>query len=191
MAGWTSGLRTLDGFDTPTLRGLWRTGPYLHDGAAATLGDAIDAHDGITLSAIERTNLTEYLLQIDASEPAPEGPAVPKLEALLVSGVDSAGWTVVPLTSRYQNLVAACSIHQTNNTAPQVVRMRNAAADRFEIRLQSTTDSVLVGEKVYCLAAEEGIWKLSDGRKFEARKYQSTRVDRTSKWIGVASKNEA
>ena len=30
---------TLPGIDTPSLLGLWRTAPYLHDGSAATLAD--------------------------------------------------------------------------------------------------------------------------------------------------------
>jgi DNA-binding beta-propeller fold protein YncE len=29
-------------YDTPALRGLWDSAPYMHDGSAATLGDAID-----------------------------------------------------------------------------------------------------------------------------------------------------
>lgn len=36
----------LDGLDTPTLLGLWDSAPYLHDGSAATLEDAIRAHIG-------------------------------------------------------------------------------------------------------------------------------------------------
>ncbi|MCB9728172.1 MAG: PKD domain-containing protein [Deltaproteobacteria bacterium] len=31
----------LEGLDTPTLRGLWRTAPYLHDGSAATLREVL------------------------------------------------------------------------------------------------------------------------------------------------------
>ena len=31
----------LPGFDTPSLRGLWLTAPYLHDGSAATLTDVL------------------------------------------------------------------------------------------------------------------------------------------------------
>jgi hypothetical protein len=38
----------LDGLDTPTLLGTWDTGPWLHDGSAATLEAAIRAHDGAT-----------------------------------------------------------------------------------------------------------------------------------------------
>jgi len=34
-----------DIFYTPTLVEVWRTGPYLHDGSAATLRDAITTHN--------------------------------------------------------------------------------------------------------------------------------------------------
>jgi len=72
-AGEASGQRlgeTLDGFDTPTLRGLWRSAPYLHDGRAATLREVLttfnesDAHgttsdlDEDELGALEAFLLT-------------------------------------------------------------------------------------------------------------------------------------
>lgn len=34
----------LDGLDTPTLLGLWRTAPYLHDGRTDSISEAITAH---------------------------------------------------------------------------------------------------------------------------------------------------
>ena len=55
-------------WDTPTLREIWRTAPYLHDGRAATLEDVIgpanpgDKHgDTSTLSADQRKDLIEYI----------------------------------------------------------------------------------------------------------------------------------
>ena len=36
----------LTGLDTPTLLGAWSTPPYLHDGSAGTLREAIQAHQG-------------------------------------------------------------------------------------------------------------------------------------------------
>lgn len=35
----------LDGLDTPTLRGVWKTSPWLHDGSAETLEEAIERHN--------------------------------------------------------------------------------------------------------------------------------------------------
>jgi YVTN family beta-propeller protein len=61
------------GLDSPSLRGLWATAPYLHDGSAATLQDAVLAHDGISIDPGDLDALAAYLLQIDDSEPAPSG----------------------------------------------------------------------------------------------------------------------
>jgi YVTN family beta-propeller protein len=55
-------------FDTPTLRGLWMTDPYLHDGSAATLADAIAAHTAVSVDAGDVAPLVAYLEQIDDAE---------------------------------------------------------------------------------------------------------------------------
>lgn len=58
-------------FDTPTLRELWRTSPYLHDGSAATLRDVLttrnpaDQHGHTSqLTARDLDDLVEYLLSL-------------------------------------------------------------------------------------------------------------------------------
>jgi DNA-binding beta-propeller fold protein YncE/mono/diheme cytochrome c family protein len=65
----------LDGFDTPTLRGLWKTAPYLHDGSAPTLHDVLVAknlsgkHSWLfALDETEINQLVAYLNQIDDLE---------------------------------------------------------------------------------------------------------------------------
>jgi YVTN family beta-propeller protein len=68
---------TLRGLDTPTLKGLWETDGYLHDGSAATLMEVIttanpgDRHGKTSgLTALEKTQLVAFLKQIDdAAEP--------------------------------------------------------------------------------------------------------------------------
>ncbi len=47
-------------FRTPSLRNASLTAPYLHDGSAATLTDAIDRH-GIALTPAERTDILTFL----------------------------------------------------------------------------------------------------------------------------------
>ncbi|MGJ7580722.1 galactose oxidase-like domain-containing protein [Variovorax sp. RHLX14] len=59
---------TLGGIDVPTLRDVWTTAPYLHDGRAATLADAVQAHSGTTLGATDLANLVSYLRQIGNEE---------------------------------------------------------------------------------------------------------------------------
>ncbi len=58
-------------FDTPTLVELWRTGPYLHDGSAATLREVLttrnlkDEHGKTShLTPRELDDLVEYLLSL-------------------------------------------------------------------------------------------------------------------------------
>jgi YVTN family beta-propeller protein len=60
----------LPGLDTPTLRGLWATAPYLHDGSAPTLDAAISAHQGVSLTPAEMTNLVAFLRQLEDLSPA-------------------------------------------------------------------------------------------------------------------------
>jgi hypothetical protein len=64
------------GVDIPTLRDGWQTAPYLHDGSAATLEDAVRAHRGLSVAEGELDILVSYLRQIDAREPAPVLPGV-------------------------------------------------------------------------------------------------------------------
>jgi hypothetical protein len=68
----TSGMRLgqpLTGIDIPTLRDVWNTAPYLHDGSAATLADAVTAHNNVSVGATDLANLVAYLEQIGQEEP--------------------------------------------------------------------------------------------------------------------------
>jgi len=85
----------LDGFDTPSLLGAWSNPPYLHDGSAPTLAEAILAHDDFaSLSVGEAMALESFLREaesgdlvgfvdsdgdgtIDAEDPAPSDPCLP------------------------------------------------------------------------------------------------------------------
>jgi len=89
----TSGERLggpLTGIDTPTLRDAWATAPYLHDGSAATLEDAIAAHTQIVLAAADRANVAAYVAQI-GDEAAARTARYVRLEAL--SEVNGNPWT--------------------------------------------------------------------------------------------------
>jgi len=58
----------LTGIDVPTLRDVWATAPYLHDGSAQTLAAAVVAHAGVSLSSMDLANLVAYVEQIGAQE---------------------------------------------------------------------------------------------------------------------------
>jgi YVTN family beta-propeller protein len=72
--------QALSGIDTPTLRGLWATAPYLHDGSAASLHGVLEnpQHGSASsLSTGDRDLLVEFLLQVENEEldltpPAPK-----------------------------------------------------------------------------------------------------------------------
>ena len=63
---------TLSGIDTPTLRDVWQSAPYLHDGSAATVEDAIRAHTTVTpaLAATDVDALAAFVRQIGGQEAA-------------------------------------------------------------------------------------------------------------------------
>lgn len=61
----------LAGLNVPTLRGVGATGPWLHDGSAATLQAAVAAHAGNTMYGTDLDNLAAYLRSIDATDAAP------------------------------------------------------------------------------------------------------------------------
>jgi YVTN family beta-propeller protein len=87
------------GFDTPTLKGLWDTAPYLHDGSAATLQDVLSnaVHAGGTLTATEKDDLAAYLLQIDDGETQPTAPVALAITSLVSTA--TAGRLVVTVVA--------------------------------------------------------------------------------------------
>jgi YVTN family beta-propeller protein len=94
----TSGQRSgapLTGIDIPTLRDVWRTAPYLHDGSAATLEAAISAHSGITIGATDLANLAQYLRETGSEEATAPVNVVPGS----LAGTVSAAVTALNLTT--------------------------------------------------------------------------------------------
>jgi mono/diheme cytochrome c family protein len=59
---------TLSGIDVPTLRDVWATAPYLHDGSAATLEAAVRAHSGVSVTDAQLAQLVQYLREIGSEE---------------------------------------------------------------------------------------------------------------------------
>lgn len=90
----------LIGIDSPSLRGIASTAPYLHDGSAENLAmvfDATRATNGSahasfrTLNATQQNELLEFLLELDGAEPA--APIViPQLEISRAGGLVLLTW---------------------------------------------------------------------------------------------------
>ena len=93
----TSGQRlgvALTGLDTPTLRDAWATAPYLHNGSAPTVADAVKAHTNLALSAWDLDAVSAFVQQIGRDEPG----LVPSVSARYVkfeatSEVNGNPWT--------------------------------------------------------------------------------------------------
>lgn len=67
-----SGSPLVSGVDIPTLRDVWATPPYLHNGSQQTLENAIGAHaNGASLTTAERADLAAYVKSIGREEGAP------------------------------------------------------------------------------------------------------------------------
>lgn len=92
---------TLLALDTPSLRGLFNSAPYLHDGSAASLFEvigernALQAHgETAALDTQQREQLVAFLLQIDASEPGFGPPPQLALSTPAAGALIDAGSTV-------------------------------------------------------------------------------------------------
>jgi YVTN family beta-propeller protein len=107
---------SLTGLDVPTLRGLWATGPYLHDGSAATLAASIQAHQGVNLSATDLSNLVSYLQQIDAGEVSAPSLSAP---VITLTGPASSNGAFDVIISSTQNVtgLTATDFTLSNGTA--------------------------------------------------------------------------
>jgi mono/diheme cytochrome c family protein len=146
----TSGNRlggALTGIDVPTLRDVWATAPYLHDGSAPTLGDAVRAHNGVTISDGDLANLVAYLQQIGAEETV--APTVPG--------------TGTGLTGRYYN-------NTTLSGTPVLTRVEKidfgwgsrapgtgVKRDKFSVRWSGTVQAQATGTYRFQTVSDDGI----------------------------------
>lgn len=60
--------QSLLALDVPTLRDVWATAPYLHDGSALTLQQAINAHDDIVLSTSAMNDVVAFVKELGSAE---------------------------------------------------------------------------------------------------------------------------
>jgi mono/diheme cytochrome c family protein len=108
----------LTGLDVPTLRGLWATAPYLHDGSAATLTDAVKAHASVTLNSSDMEKLVDYLQQLDN---APAAAPQPVTVVLSTSASNVSGqFTVNAVFSEVVTGLTAADIAITGGTVKSI-----------------------------------------------------------------------
>jgi len=105
-------------------------------------------------------------------------------EAILVKNVSTA-WTTVTLDNTYSNAVPVCTyvLGTFAGTAPNytnlpaAVRIRNIAANSFQVRIQGWENSAASTANVHCIVMDEGAHKLPDGRLVEAHTVVSDKTN--------------
>ena len=131
--------QTLTGLDTPTLRGLWATAPYLHDGSAGRLADAVNAHSGVTLSSSEMNQLVSFLQQIDDSEPAAAAATSAQLKYGVMTDITQTNgnqWHTVTFNGAFATTPIVVMGPPTYfGIDPSTVRVRNVTATGFEFQI--------------------------------------------------------
>ena len=143
---------TLTGLDTPTLRGVWNTAPYLHDGSAATIDAAILAHTNVPKPAAGSqalTDLVNYLKQIDdleSSSPVNRAPTVTTPVAQTTVRGSAASLQIVasdpdanPLTYSATGLPLGLSINSTSGLISGTVSATAASTNNAVVTVSDGT----------------------------------------------------
>ncbi|KAA1247730.1 RICIN domain-containing protein [Aquimarina sp. RZ0] len=146
----TSGKRIgkkLLGIDVPTLKGLWATAPYLHDGSAATIRDVLTTknpdgkHVDISeLSASDMNDLIAYLKQLDDSTPAALDSSISIAITAPTEGqqFDIGDDITLTMSSNFTNVKSVeyyinDELVATKTTTPFNYLLENAAAGKKEV----------------------------------------------------------
>ena len=169
----------LTGIDVPTLRDVWATAPYLHDGSAPTLSAAIQAHNGITVTATDMTNLVAYLQQIGSEEVTTTTNVAPTVSltapAANASFTQGTAITISANAADTDGTVAQVEFYDgatligTDTTAPYSMSLTNATVGTHTLtakaydNLNAITTSAGVTVTVTTTANTLGNWKFDEG----------------------------
>lgn len=145
----------IPGLDVPTLRGLWSTAPYLHDGSAATLADAVRAHQGVRLTDHEMSKVVAFLSQIDDSVVHAASPLSVVL-ATASSNVNAA-FPVIGFLSEAASGFTASDISITGGTLRGFIRSGTA----FSFYVEPTAASVSIAIAANVMLDSTGLGNLA------------------------------
>jgi YVTN family beta-propeller protein len=139
----------LTGIDIPTLRDVWATAPYLHDGSAATIGNAIQAHEGFTATAAELGNLAAYVAQVGGQETTAPTSSTPNTGAGLTGRYfNNTSLSGTPVLQRIEAVNFGWS---TNSPGPGV------NADNFSVRWSGKVEATSTGSFQFQTASNDGV----------------------------------
>jgi len=138
---------TLTGIDVPTLRDVWATAPYLHDGSAATLEAAVRAHSGVFIGDADLLRLVAYLRELGADEDAASGPAGTG------AGLSGSYFNNVALTGNAVLVRNEAVDFDWGSGAPGA----GVTADNFSARWSGTVQAPSTGTYRFQTASDDGV----------------------------------
>jgi hypothetical protein len=108
---------------------------------------------------------------------------------MVVGSVDGVGddWTTVTLAHSYASMIVVATPVYAGQTPPFVTRVRNAAADQFEVRVDRFDGQagLVTPVTVQYLVVEEGVFT-EQGLALEAVKYDTDATAGKGNWVGDA-----
>ncbi len=146
------------GVDTPTLLGVWATAPYLHNGSAATLEEAVLAHQGVNISNGDLDKLVAYLLQIDDSEAVVPTPKI-QYGDVTVNQANSNTWHLLTFSESFATApIVVMGPPSYNGSHQSTMRVRNVTKDGFEFQIDEWDyrDGYHTTETISYLAMDAG-----------------------------------
>ena len=144
---------TLAGIDVPTLRDVWATAPYLHDGSAATLEAAVRAHNNVVIGDADLLRLVTYLREIGSDEPTASGPAG------IGTGLSGSYFNNVALTGSAVLTRIEAVDFDWGSGAPGA----GVTADNFGARWSGTLQAPSTGTYRFQTASDDGVRLWVDG----------------------------
>ncbi len=170
------------------------------DGDSLTFGGAglppdleIDAASGYISGLLVQEGVFAVTLSVSDNDGSSEtvftwtvapAPRSGRMESVVAASVSSSEWVPVSLRNTYEVPVVVCSMEGASSTVASVVRMQAVTGTGFELLLENPGKRFVASERVYCLVAEEGAWRLPDGRIMEANRYLSAVTDWKNSWVG-------
>ncbi|OYW75945.1 MAG: hypothetical protein B7Z37_11130, partial [Verrucomicrobia bacterium 12-59-8] len=145
----------IPGLDVPTLRGLWSTAPYLHDGSAATLADAVRAHQGVHLTDSELSKVVSFLSQIDDS--VMHAPSPLSVVLATASSNVNASFPVIGYLSEAASGFTASDIGITGGT----LRGFTSSGTSFSFYVEPTAASVRIAISANVMSDSTGLGNLA------------------------------
>ena len=136
---------TLAGIDVPTLRDVWATAPYLHDGSAPTLEAAVRAHNNVTISDADLATVAAYLKEIGSEEGAAPSPTTNGLVGTYFNNVTLAG---TPVLTRNE----AVNFNWGTSSPGTGV-----SVDNFSVRWSGTVTAATTGTYRFRTNSDDGV----------------------------------